>query len=143
MMEIAFVGLIILFIFAIWDYKLALLPNLPVLISIIGYGLFLISTPILLSFYLVFILIAGVLWLIYAKNHFMSLADSLLFGLFSFCSLVFNFYPIILFIVLVAFFYQTSMCCHYDNNKKLVKMIPPMFISLLFGFLLHFLLLLF
>ena len=131
MMGVVFVGLIILLIFAIWDYELALLPNLPVLVSIIGYGLFLMTTPIFLLIYLCFIGLMVVLWLFYAKNHSMSLSDSLLFGLFGFCSAFLNFYPIVLFIFLVAIFYKTSIGCHYEGNKKLVKMIPPMFLSLL------------
>lgn len=130
MMDFIFVGLIILFVFAIWDYKYALLPNLPVLISIIGYGVFLVIQPIYLLFYIFFVYSGGVLWYFYAKKHHMSFSDSILFGLFVFCTSFFNFYPLILFIIFVALFYKTSICCHYEKNQRLVKMIPPMFISL-------------
>lgn len=139
MLEFPFIGLLILFIFAIWDYKYAILPNLPVYLTIIGYGLFLATIPTFFMIYLCFILLGGGLWFFYAKNHCMSLADSVLFGLFGFCSVFLKMYPIIIFIPLVAVFYYTSICCHYDRNQKLVKMIPPMFISLLLGFLICFL----
>ena len=143
MIEFIFIGVIILSIFAYWDYKYAILPNLPVLISIIGYGLLLAIVPTLFITYAIFILLGGGLWLFYAKNHHMSLADSVLFGLFGFCSIFFDMYPVIIFIFLVAFFHKTSICCHYEKKQKLVKMIPPMFISLHLGFAIYCILILF
>jgi len=130
-------GLAVLFIFAEWDYKLALLPNIPVAISLFGYGLFLINMPKLLFMYILYLCIAGGMWLFYARKHEMSLADCLLAGFFTFCSYPLYFAPLILFIILVPLFHKFNICCHYEKEKKLVKMIPPMFISLFVCFFVH------
>ena len=130
-------GLAILFIFAEWDYKLALLPNIPVAVSLAGYGLFLMNMPKLLFFYVFYLAVAGGMWLFYARKHEISLADCLLAGFFTFCSYFLYFVPLLLFIILVPLFHKLNICCHYENGKKLVKMIPPMFISLFVCFLVH------
>jgi len=124
------VGIVMLFIFAVWDYKLALLPIIPVYLSLLGYGLMLSVAPMLLFFYLFFIAVSWVFWLFYARKHEMSLADCLLTGHFTFCSYPLYFAPLFLFLILVPLFHKYNICCHYENGKKLVKMIPPMFISL-------------
>jgi len=129
-------GLAVLFIFAEWDYKKALLPNFPVAVSLTGYGLFLVVKPALFIYYLVILSVAGCVWFLYLK-HGMSLADSLLAGFFTFCSYPLYFIPVMLYLVLVPLFYKFNICCHYEKEKKLVKMIPPMFISLFVCFLVH------
>jgi hypothetical protein len=136
---IPLVGALILLVFAYWDYTKAILPNREVLLSTVAFFLVLLSQPVAIILpFIIFEALAILLWGIYGQYHQMSCADSILLGLFAFCSLFFSLIPMVLFGVIVALCYFTDINTHYidledGSKKRLVKMIPPMFLSLLLG----------